>query len=104
MRRAGSVPPMALCLAAVLVLLGAVAPVHAGTGAIAVAVPVAGIRVDGRFDDWPDGMTTYPITCTEWIRGPAVENDPSASFRIGYEPQANALLLAVSVRDPSLVV
>ena len=33
----------------------------AHNGAMAIAVPVAGIEVDGDLSDWPEGMRWYPV-------------------------------------------
>jgi len=36
-------------------------PVQAHNGAVAIAVPVEGITVDGDLSDWPEGMRKYSI-------------------------------------------
>ena len=71
------------------------------------AIPLSGITIDGKLDDWPQEMATYPI---EWISsfykptppdGPA---DLSAGFRVGYDLDANLLYLAIVVQDEDLVL
>ena len=47
-----------------LVLLSGPAAAH--NGAVAVAVPVEGITVDGDLGDWPEGMDRYPIALMEF--------------------------------------
>ena len=44
-----------------LFLLSFSHPSHAHNGAVAIAVPVEGIVVDGDLSDWPEGMHVYPI-------------------------------------------
>lgn len=41
------------------------ARVQAHNGAVAIAVPVAGITIDGDFSDWPAEMRRYPILLQE---------------------------------------
>ncbi len=37
-------------------------PTHAHNGAVAIAVPVEGITVDGDLSDWPEGLHIGLIT------------------------------------------
>ena len=78
-------------------------PSHAHNGAVAIAVPVEGIVVDGDLSDWPQGMTRYSIELPESGVAPKDSVDFKASFRIGYNPEENALYVAVEVRDESVV-
>ncbi|MCC7265128.1 MAG: hypothetical protein IT369_21695, partial [Candidatus Latescibacteria bacterium] len=89
--------------AAGLILLLA-GPALAHNGSIAVAVPVAGITLDGDFSDWPDGLTSYPITLPEYGDLPQSPADLHAAFRIGYNAAQNALYLALEVQDESVVL
>ena len=34
---------------------------YAHNGAVAIAMPVEGIVIDGELSDWPEGMRQYPI-------------------------------------------
>jgi len=79
-------------------------PSHAHNGAIAIAVPVEGITVDGDLSDWPEGMRKYPIELPEAGVAPRDTLDFQGSFRIGFNEEENALYVAVAVRDESVVV
>ena len=48
-----------------LSLLGRSFPAAAHNGALAIAVPVEGIEIDGDFSDWPQDMRRYPIALAE---------------------------------------
>ena len=74
-------------------------PVSAHNGAVAIAVPVEGIVVDGDLSDWPKGLRPYPVAVYGFGPAPADESDLSASFRIGYSQADSILYLAVVVRD-----
>ena len=88
----------------VLLGLAASSPAGAHNGAAAVAVPVQGIVVDGDFSDWPDGMRRYPVARTEFGVSPGDERDYQGWFRIGFEPRAAVLYLAVEMADESVVL
>ena len=49
----------------IMALLLAPAPVLAHNGAVAIAVPVEGISVDGDISDWPEELRRYPIALVE---------------------------------------
>ena len=73
----------------------------------AYAIPITGITIDGRLDDWPERMAVYPIT---WV-SPYYKSDPpegpvdlTASFRVGYDPSTHILYVAVVTRDDDWVV
>jgi hypothetical protein len=92
-----------ILLPLLLLLLSYPHPSHAHNGAVAIAVSVEGIVVDGDLSDWPEGMTRYeilhqgagdPLTGTEDFHG---------IFQVGYNPQENALFVAVEVEDDSVV-
>jgi hypothetical protein len=97
----------ALFLGVVIVFCGMVlfcaCGVEAHNGAVAIALPVTGIVVDGDLSDWPEGMRRYPIALPEWV-SPRDTEDFEGSFRIGYDAQENALYVAVEVRDGSTVI
>ena len=93
-------------LLCVLVLTGR-ADAHNGDHT-AYAVPITGITIDGRLDDWPERMAVYPIAWvspiyyrSEPLEGPA---DLKASFRVGYDPSENVLYVAVVTRDDDWVI
>ena len=85
-----------------LMLLGLVSSAGAHNGAVAIAVPVEGIVVDGDLSDWPEGMRVYPIACPI-TRLPEGEEDFKGFFRIGYNEEESALFLAVEMLDESVV-
>jgi RNA polymerase sigma factor (sigma-70 family) len=75
----------------------------------AVALPLEGITIDGRLDDWPSSWTRYPIR--NQLHHPSYDSvprdtlvDPSAYFMTGYDRQANLIYLAVVVKDQDVVV
>jgi hypothetical protein len=82
-----------------LLLVGLVRLAEAHNGAVAVAVPVEGITIDGDLSDWPEGMREYPITLPEFGDSPLDAGDYQASFRIGYSEPEQALYIAVEVQD-----
>ena len=55
-----------LPLIAGLFALVAAVPTQAHNGAVAIAVPVVGITIDGDLSDWPEDMTRYPIQRFEY--------------------------------------
>jgi RNA polymerase sigma factor (sigma-70 family) len=75
----------------------------------AVAVPLEGITLDGRLDDWPKGMARHPIS--NRLRGNSAYDpmddaevaDPQAYFMVGYGREPGRIYLAVVVRDEDLV-
>ncbi|MBI2506330.1 MAG: SpoIIE family protein phosphatase [Candidatus Latescibacteria bacterium] len=91
-----------LCLCSIAALWPT--PTHAHNGAFAIAVPVAGITIDGDFSDWPAGMTRYPIALLEDGVSPRDKQDFQGSFRIGYNAPENALYLAMEMQDESAVI
>ena len=78
-------------------------PARAHNGAVAVAYPVTGITVDGDLSDWPADLPLHAVELTEYGDLPTGPQDLTATFRVGYEPAANALFLAVDVVDESAV-
>jgi RNA polymerase sigma factor (sigma-70 family) len=76
----------------------------------AVATPLPGITIDGRLDDWPQGLRKYPIanllttrksSYRDTIEGP---HDIEAKFMAGYDAKAGLLYLAVVVDDDTPIV
>ena len=77
--------------------------VQAHNGAVAIAVPVEGIEIDGNLADWPEGMRRYPIVWENKGRSKGGE-DFSGWFRIGFSAEENALYVAVEMRDESVLI
>ena len=48
--------------------LGSGEPLLAHNGAVAIAVPVSGIAIDGDLSDWPEDLRRYPIA--PWVERP----------------------------------
>ena len=59
-------------------------PTTAHNGAVAIAVPVEGITVDGDLSDWPEGMREYEIAVQEAGDPLTGKEDFQGSFRIGF--------------------
>jgi len=80
-------------------------PVQAHNGAVAVAVPVEGITVDGDLSDWPDGLPHYPIALGKELHYKSRDIvDFRAAFQVGYSINENALYLAIKVEDESIII
>ena len=95
----------AICaLLAPLLFVIAPCPVSAHNGAVAIAVPVEGITVDGDLSDWPEGMRRYPIANLAVGDANSGPDDIQAFFRIGYNESQIALYLAVDVQDQSTLI
>ena len=83
-------------------------PAAAHSGAVAIAVPMEGIVVDGDLSDWPRDASSYPMQFEiVMTRAPqplaAGAVDIAAALRFGYDAAANALYVAVEVEDDSVV-
>ena len=76
---------------------------YAHNGAVAIAMPVEGIVIDGELSDWPEGMRQYPIVW-ESIGRARDEEDFFGWFRVGFNSEENALYVAVEMRDESVVI
>jgi RNA polymerase sigma factor (sigma-70 family) len=77
----------------------------------AVARPLSGITIDGRLDDWPDGLPKYPIQSVlthlpdSYRTGLRTDGkDLEADFMAGYDPRDGLIYLAVVVRDDEHVI
>lgn len=92
------------CLCLLYLLMALPAPTQAHNGALAIAVPVEGIKIDGDFSDWPVGMKQYPIAFLTAGDHPRGEEDFKGAFRIGHSARENALYLAVEMQDESAVI
>ncbi len=67
-------------------------------GAVAYAYPVKGITIDGKPEEWPSGLTQYPIRVTPYGENPKPD-DFEASFQVGYSLDEKSLYLLVRVKD-----
>jgi hypothetical protein len=81
---------------------------QAHNGKTAYAIPLSGITIDGKLDDWPREMAIYPIA---WVSPlfykstpPSGPEDLTASFRVGYDRGVNLLYLAIVVLDEEAVI
>jgi hypothetical protein len=90
-------------LTVLLILFGLVRLADAHNGAVAIAVPVEGITLDGDFSDWPNDMQRYPL---RQEGGDPLEGlqDFKGMFLVGYNETEHVLYLAVEVQDESLVL
>ena len=80
-------------------------PSHAHNGAVAIAVPVEGIVIDGDLSDWPAGMGEYAVALSyPGLDEPEDEEDYRGILRIGYSASENVLYLSVEMRDDSVVL
>lgn len=95
---------LAIGTLSLLTLLLLYLPVRAHNGAVAIAVPVKGITIDGDFSDWPEGMRRYPIELPEYGVPARDQEDFQADFRVGFNEPENALYVALDVHDESTVI
>ncbi|MEW6752970.1 MAG: SpoIIE family protein phosphatase [Candidatus Latescibacterota bacterium] len=104
-----SLPRCALRLARAALVAAAVCPTpsQAHNQLTAQAVPLTGITVDGRLDDWPPRMAAYPIASVSGLYRPAPPDGPQdlgAVFHVGHSREQSLLYVAVVVRDDDSVV
>jgi len=86
------------------------APAHNG-GAAAFAFPLENITIDGKLDDWPEKMPTYPVLTNPRPYGPTDIDredlrsckDLSARFMVGYCPVSGVVYVGVVVQDDTNV-
>ncbi|NKB71431.1 MAG: hypothetical protein GKR89_30535 [Candidatus Latescibacteria bacterium] len=97
-------PALGFLFIGLVSLLVQVGPVAAHNGAVAFAVPVEGLIVDGDLSDWPVGMRDYPVEIPGGGNLPVDRSDLQAVLRLGYDKGENALYAAVTVQDQSVVV
>lgn len=71
--------------------------------AIAYALPMNEIKLDGDLAEWPDDMPKYPIKNAELGKTPKNEEDFQGDFRIGYNVEKNEIYIAMEISDESLV-
>jgi peroxiredoxin len=97
-----------LIILALTFLLFSIGFCQAHNGKTAYAIPISGITIDGKLDDWPKNMEIYSVEGVDPGYGnpipPSGPDDFSTSFRIGYNLKANVLYIAVVVRDEDVVV
>ena len=88
-------------LVAALAVFPRVATGH--NGAVAVALPLPQIVVDGDLADWPE-RTRYQVSRAEYGDRPQGEADLNAFFRVGFTTSPAALYLALEVEDESVII
>jgi ligand-binding sensor domain-containing protein/serine phosphatase RsbU (regulator of sigma subunit) len=79
-------------------------PAPAHNGAMAIAVPVEGIVIDGDFADWSEGLERYAIDAINLGTTPESKVDYQGWFQVGYNMRENALYVAVEMTDDSVVI
>ena len=96
--------PPAMRWSVSLLVLAAVPRAEAHNGKAALAAPVPELTIDGDLSDWPDHLTTHAVDLLRGGRKPTDPSDFQGAFRAGYSVAANALYIAVEVRDESLML
>ena len=86
----------------------------AGTpiGRTAFAIPLSGITIDGKLDDWPDDMVAYLPRLNTNVYGSTdlsgtdldASTDFSPSFRVGYNLREQRIYVAQQFRDDRVQV
>ena len=91
-------------LGAALLAVGLAGAADAHNGAVAIAVPVSGIAIDGDLGDWPPGIARYPIRAP--LFGDWQDDDLGfqAWWSVGYSPGEQAIYVAMEMHDPSIVL
>jgi signal transduction histidine kinase/ligand-binding sensor domain-containing protein/DNA-binding response OmpR family regulator len=87
-----------------MLLLLACGHAWAHSGAVAVALPLPAIVIDGNVDDWPVDAVRYPVSRPEYGVTPRDADDLAAYYTVGYEPATARLLVALVVDDDAHVV
>ncbi|MBT6147790.1 MAG: hypothetical protein HOH74_20295, partial [Gemmatimonadetes bacterium] len=87
-----------------LLILCGVTSAAAHNAAVALAVPMGEITVDGDFTDWPEDAPRYDIRMIEYGQAPTDGQDLSAAFRVGYSAVHRRLYVAVEVEDQSVTI
>ncbi|WP_190808722.1 serine hydrolase [Flagellimonas sp. S3867] len=72
--------------------------------AIAYAIPIDAINLDGDLSDWPKDMTLYKIQNAELGEIPKSNEDFQGNFRIGYNVGQSEIYIAMEISDESLVI
>ena len=72
-------------------------------GAVATAVPLGTIVVDGDLCDWPNQIQQHPISQILFGQSSGSPTDISATFCIGFRETENAFYCGVTVTDDSYV-
>jgi two-component system, sensor histidine kinase ChiS len=79
-------------------------PAIAHNGAVAIAVPVDGIVIDGDLSDWPTTAHWNSVTALGIGLPPRDAEDFTGKFALGYSAVENAFYIGVEVKDESTVV
>lgn len=76
---------------------------HIQNYAIASALPLENVTVDGDLSDWPESMPSYAMDDFQLGDQPISEADTNAKFRVGYSVEQQSIYVAVEVEDDSPV-
>ncbi len=72
--------------------------------AIAYALPMDNIVLDGDLLEWSDDMPKYQIKNTELGEAPKSKEDFHGNFRIGYNTEKNEIYIGMEILDESMVI
>lgn len=72
--------------------------------AIAYAIPIDGITLDGDLSEWPEDMTTYSIKNAELGDDPENKEDFEGNFRVGYNREQGEIYIGIEISDESKVI
>jgi len=78
--------------------------IEAHNGAVAIALPVDDIIVDGDLSDWPDDLMGYPVAVAAAGSDAHNHEDFQAFFRVGYSAAENSLYIGIEVEDESTII
>ena len=78
------------------------APVFAHNGAVAIAIPVEGIRLDGDLSDWPPGLQSHAVDTRKEGPAPTGASDLCVRFRVAHSETETCLYVAVEVVDDEI--
>lgn len=70
-------------------------------GAAAFAYPLTTIEIDGSFEDWPNFVPKQTVQSLRLGRTFSGPDDAHGNFRLAYDLEGNAILLAVEFYDDS---
>ena len=85
-------------------------PTAASRSHSALALPLSGMTIDGRLDDWPGHLRRHPIRNqflgheTYDSRGRGATGDPDGYFMVGYDRGSALIYVAVVVKDAENVL
>jgi|GEM_PF-5516830 len=77
--------------------------VCAHNGSVAISSVVKNIEIDGKFGDWPEDVPWQSIGLNLYGDPESSDTDCVAEFRVGVDPVAMQLYVAVRVSDDSVI-